>query len=143
KQSRSMLDEAGLNQVKIAVSNQLDEYVIKSLQEQGAPIDVYGVGTSLVIGRPDGALEGVYKLAEYAGIARIKLSENTQKVAVPSQEPVFRTCREIGDFMGADVVTLIDETKPREMYHPFEPFKALDISNFKANPLWQTVMQNG
>lgn len=143
KQSRSMLDEAGLNQVKIAASNQLDEYVIKSLQEQGAPIDVYGVGTSLVIGRPDGALDGVYKLAEYAGIARIKLSENTQKVTLPGHKQVFRIYRENGDFMGADVVTLIDETKPKEMYHPFEPFKTLDITNFKAKPLLQTVMQNG
>ena len=63
KESRKQLDAAGLSYVKIAASNQLDEYMIKSLQEQNAPIDIYGVGTNLVIGKPDGALDGVYKLA--------------------------------------------------------------------------------
>ncbi len=143
KQSRKMLDDAGLQNVKIAASNQLDEYVIKSLQEQGAPIDIFGVGTSLVIGRPDGALDGVYKLAEYDGIPRIKLSENTQKVTLPGHKQVFRMYQPNGHFMGADVVTLINETRPDEMYHPFEPFNSLAIANFEAKPLLQTVMQDG
>src|SRR5690606_22201551 len=48
KQARKMLDEAGLQDVKIVACNQLDEHVIKSLLDQQAPIDVFGVGTSLV-----------------------------------------------------------------------------------------------
>jgi nicotinate phosphoribosyltransferase len=52
KKSREILDKAGLPYVKIAVSNQLDEYIIKSLKGQEAPIDVFGVGTSLAIGHP-------------------------------------------------------------------------------------------
>ena len=63
KECRKKLDSEGLSYVKIAVSNQLDEYIIKSLLEQQAPIDVFGVGTSLVTGHPDSALDGVYKLA--------------------------------------------------------------------------------
>src|SRR5690606_18910518 len=63
KRARQMLDDAGLSYVKIAASNQLDEYVVKSLLEQDAPIDIFGVGTSLVTGQPDAALDGVYKLA--------------------------------------------------------------------------------
>jgi nicotinate phosphoribosyltransferase len=48
KESRRMLDEVGLEYVKIAASNQIDEHVIKSLIEQNAPIDLFGVGASLV-----------------------------------------------------------------------------------------------
>src|SRR5690606_8520462 len=72
KASRRMLDEAGLDYVTITASNQLDEYVIKSLQDQEAPIDVYGVGTNLVTCPPDAALDGVYKLAWSDGKPRIK-----------------------------------------------------------------------
>ena len=72
KKSRSMLDEAGLSYVKIAASNQLDENVIQSLLRQGAPIDFFGVGTSLVTGRPDAALDGVYKLSFANGEPRLK-----------------------------------------------------------------------
>ncbi len=50
RKARAMLNEAGLEYVKIVASNQLDEHVIKSLLEQQAPIDVFGVGTSLVTG---------------------------------------------------------------------------------------------
>jgi len=57
-----MLDAAGLHYVKIFASNQLDEYVIRSLNEQNAPIDGFGVGTRLAVGRPSAALDGVYKL---------------------------------------------------------------------------------
>ncbi|MGH2567747.1 MAG: nicotinate phosphoribosyltransferase, partial [Bacteroidota bacterium] len=60
KHARAMLDAAGLGYVKIVVSNQLDEYVIRSLLEQGAPVDVFGVGTHLVTGRNSPALDGVY-----------------------------------------------------------------------------------
>ena len=45
--ARAMLDAAGFPEVKIAASNQLDEFVIRSLRQQGAPIDIFGVGTSL------------------------------------------------------------------------------------------------
>ena len=62
--------------MKIVASNQLDEYLIKSLKDQQAPIDVFGVGTSLVTGEPDAALDGVYKLALSGGEPRLKISEN-------------------------------------------------------------------
>src|SRR6185312_1333526 len=80
KRGRKMLDDAGFQHVQIVVSNQLDEYLIKSLLEQKAPIDVFGVGTSLATGQPDAALDGVYKLCEINGKPKIKLSENIQKV---------------------------------------------------------------
>ena len=76
RKSRKMLDSAGLQYVKIIVSNQLNEYVINSLNEQDAPIDGYGVGTELVTGKPDASLDGVYKLSVCNEIPRMKISTN-------------------------------------------------------------------
>ena len=61
--ARKILDENNLQYVKIVLSNQIDEIVIRSLLEQGAPVDVFGIGTNLVTGHPDSALDGVFKLS--------------------------------------------------------------------------------
>ena len=63
-----MLDKEDLSYVKILVSNQLNEWVISSLEDQQAPIDGFGIGTELVTGKPDASLDGVYKLCESAVI---------------------------------------------------------------------------
>jgi nicotinate phosphoribosyltransferase len=60
--ARAKFDAAGLLNVKIYASNDLDEYAIEKLVEEGAPIDVFGVGTRLVTGGEQSALGGVYKL---------------------------------------------------------------------------------
>lgn len=143
KKTRKMLDGAGLDYVKIVASNQLDEYVIKSLKDQGAPIDIYGVGTNLVTGNPDAALGGVYKLSEYNGEPRIKLSENIEKVSLPFQKQVYRMIDEKGMFYGADVVTINSENEVKEMFHPFDNTKHLDLTRFKHEPLLEVVMRNG
>ena len=106
KMCRKLLDDAGLNYVKIAVSNQLDEHIIKSLLEQQAPIDIFGVGTSLVTGYPDAALDGVYKLSFANDKPRIKLSENMSKITLPHRKQVFRILDNEGKFIGADAVTI-------------------------------------
>ncbi|MCL4159812.1 UNVERIFIED_CONTAM: hypothetical protein GTU68_013874, partial [Idotea baltica] len=62
KHARRMLNEAGFSDIKIFASNQLDEYLIRSLNEQEAPIDGFGVGTSLITAYNEPALDGVYKL---------------------------------------------------------------------------------
>ncbi|MAP81266.1 MAG: nicotinate phosphoribosyltransferase [Aequorivita sp.] len=143
KKTRKMLDDENLHYVKIVVSNQLDEYVIKSLNEQDAPIDIYGVGTNLVTGKPDAALGGVYKLSEYNGEPRIKLSENIVKISLPGKKQVYRMIDKNGLFYGADVVALATETKVTEMLHPFELNKQLNLENFKHEPLLQTVIEQG
>lgn len=106
KRARHMLDEAGLNYVAITVSNQLDEYVIKNLLEQDAPIDAFGVGTNLAIGAPDAALDGVYKLAFINGQPSIKLSDTPAKITIPYQKQVYRVFERDGTYRGADVVCL-------------------------------------
>lgn len=143
KESRKRLDNEGLSYVKIAVSNQLDEYIIKSLLEQQAPIDVFGVGTSLVTGHPDAALDGVYKLSLANGKPRIKLSENLSKITLPHRKQVFRIMDNDNMFIGADAVTMSDEIDIDIMYHPLYPLKSLSIAKFKKEPLLQKVMTNG
>lgn len=143
KRSRRMLDEAGLHYVKISASNQLDEYVVKSLLDQEAPIDIFGVGTSLVTGKPDAALDGVYKLSYYDGQPRIKLSESITKTTLPGIKQVYRAAEANDCFAGADVVSLADEQNIDMMSHPFEAGKSMSLKNFRLEPLLFKVMENG
>lgn len=143
KESRKLLDEAGLEYVKIAASNQLDEYVIKSLLEQQAPIDVFGVGTNLVIGSPDAALDGVYKLSYFRKKPRIKISESIVKITLPHKKQVFRVKDRSGKCVGADVIGLAEEGKVDTMIHPFEPYKSMQIKDYEQEPLLKEVMKGG
>ncbi len=143
KESRKLLDAAGLDDVKIAASNQLDEYVIKSLNDQGAPIDLFGVGTSLVTGSPDGALDGVYKLAYANKAPRIKLSENTGKITLPDQKRVFRLVNDDGSWAGIDAVALKSEEDFQIIHHPFEYGKSMKIDCYRKEDLLVRVMENG
>jgi nicotinate phosphoribosyltransferase len=143
KECRRRLNEAGLHYVKIAVSNQLDEYIIKSLVGQQAPIDVFGVGTSLVTGQPDGALDGVYKLAWANGKPRIKLSENVGKITLPHKKQVFRCTDSAGNFIGADMVTMAEEDNMDIMHHPMYPLKSLSLAKYDKEPLLSKVVGNG
>jgi nicotinate phosphoribosyltransferase len=143
KQARKMLDEAGLHYVKITASNQLDEYVIKSLLDQQAPIDIFGVGTSLVTAPPDAALDGVYKLAHAGGKARIKLSENLKKITLPDKKQVHRVLNGDGNFFGADVITIQGEENIGIMHHPAEPDKSLVLKGMAQEPLLHKRMEQG
>jgi nicotinate phosphoribosyltransferase len=142
KKAREMLDKQGLQYVQIAVSNQLDELVIKSLLDQKAPIDLFGVGTSIATGQPDAALDGVYKLSQVNNEPKIKLSENIQKVTLPGIKQVYRFTDENGFFMG-DAVAFADENIPDRMFHPFDPEKTTELDVSKGRPLLEKVMENG
>ncbi len=143
KESRKMLNNAGLEYVKIAASNQLDEFVIKSLLEQQAPIDVFGVGTNLVTGSPDGALDGVYKLAESNGKPRLKISENLSKVTIPHKKQVYRLSDSEGHLVGADAMTMRSETRIDRMHDPMESLKSLAVEGCKMEALLHPVMIDG
>ncbi|MGL4880173.1 MAG: nicotinate phosphoribosyltransferase [Waterburya sp.] len=75
-----------LPETSIFVSGDLDEWKIAELQEQGASIDGYGIGTKLVTGEP---VNGVYKLVEIAHIPTMKQSIN--KLTYPGCKQIFRT----------------------------------------------------
>jgi nicotinate phosphoribosyltransferase len=110
---RKMLDQAGFPQASITVSNDLDEEIIHTLREAGAPIDSWGVGTQMVTGGRDAAFTGVYKLAAREDgkgrlIPAIKFSDNPEKTTNPGVKQVWR----IKDGQGmavADILTLVDE----------------------------------
>jgi nicotinate phosphoribosyltransferase len=144
KAAREMLDAEGLDYMKIVASNQIDEFVIKSLKEQGAPIDIFGVGTKLVTGKPDGALDGVYKLSMASGKPRLKLSESLEKTILPGIKQVLRVFDKNGMFFGADAIILADEgEKADTIFHPLDQKKSLELGNYDQQALLQKVMSNG
>ncbi len=142
KHARFMLDMAGLHHVKIVATNQLDEHIIKSLLDQGAKIDVFGVGTSLVIGRDDAALDGVYKLSMYDGEPRIKISENIEKVLIPGIKKVYRYYSSENKFY-ADAIVGEAEEDIDQMIHPHQQTKRLPLSGLKKESLLNCVMKEG
>jgi nicotinate phosphoribosyltransferase len=93
---RSMLDQAGLREVKIFASSSLDEYEIERLISAGAPIDGFGVGAHMATSSDAPFLDTAYKLAEYAGHPKLKLSES--KTTLPGRKQVFRN--PTGDTIG-------------------------------------------
>ncbi len=141
KQARKMLDASGLNYVKIVVSNQLDEYVIKSLLDQGAPIDAFGVGTSLIVGRDDAALDGVYKLSMFNHRARLKISDNVEKILLPGIKKIYRYIDDANNFH-ADAVVGTDEEDIQLMLHPYQP-KQLLLTGLRKENLLNYVMNKG
>lgn len=141
KKVRRSLDKAGLEYVKIVVSNQLDEYVVKSLLEQGAPVDIFGVGTSMIIGRPDGALDGVYKLSSFDGEPRLKISENIQKTTLPGRKKVLRYLND--DCFYADCIASSGEESPDRMIHPFQKEKSLELRGKKFEQIYTDHMREG
>ncbi len=142
RQARLMLDKAGLQYVKIAVSNQLDEYIIKSILDQGAPVDIFGVGTRLVTGHDDSALDGVYKLSKFGGKPKIKISENIVKVNFPDKKNVIRYSRDNGEFT-ADAICLESEKTVKTMYHPYFPEKNLELSSKIGERLLNPIIHEG
>ncbi len=117
---RQLLDEAGLHRVEIVASGGLDEAEIERLVESGAPIDSFGVGTSMGVSDDCPALDIAYKLTEYNGTGRLKLSAG--KAVLPGQKQVFRHA-EAGRSKG-DEIARMGETRP-------------------GSPLLQCVMKNG
>lgn len=142
KKARKMLDDEGLGYVQIFASNQLNEYVIKSLNEQGARIDGYGIGTELVTGKDTGALDGVYKLVENNGNPRLKISENIEKITIPGRKKLMRYFDKDGKFF-RDGILLAKEENADKIYHPFHRDKNTEVSNYRAEELTQKVMENG
>jgi nicotinate phosphoribosyltransferase len=118
---RRILDEGGLPEVKIFASGGLDEDSIGMMMAAGAPIDGFGVGTSLTTSSDLPALDCAYKLQEYAGVPRRKRS--TGKATWPGRKQVWRRYDAAG-IMAGDVITTEDDVQEGE-------------------PLLQPVMRNG
>ncbi|UCC20993.1 MAG: nicotinate phosphoribosyltransferase [Promethearchaeota archaeon] len=120
---RKILDDNGCEQVLIVASSDLNEYKIKEIIEKNAPIDAFGVGTELATSSDDPTISGVYKLIEYNGVPKIKISE--EKVTYPGKKQVYRIYDKDGMFK-EDILSLENESPP---------------SN--SEPLLNPIMKNG
>ncbi len=121
KSVRRILDDGGLQDVTIFASGGIDEKELIEFREAGAPIDGYGIGTSLTTSFDVPALDCAYKLQEYAGIGRRKRSAG--KATWPGRKQVWRRYGTDGRMAG-DVLSLENDSQPGE-------------------PLIQQVMKNG
>jgi nicotinate phosphoribosyltransferase len=156
---RKMLDAAGLTKATIAVSNDLDESIIQTLTDAGAPINSWGVGTQMVTGGNDAAFTGGYKLIakEDAGGAifpTIKFSDNPEKTTTPGIKQIWR----IRDSQGmalADVLGLAepaggagpDRIEPGQRYafwHPSADYRHFYNTSVSApEPLLKLCLADG
>jgi nicotinate phosphoribosyltransferase len=105
---RRILDEGGLPEVKIFSSGSLDEYILKEFVEADVPIDGFGVGTRMDTSADAPYTDSAYKLQEYAGRARRKLSEG--KATWPGRKQVYRTYDDQG-LAAYDVLTIEEDIR--------------------------------
>lgn len=150
KKARKMLDDAGLEDCKIVVSNSLDENIISELLNQGAKIDIFGVGERLITSKSEPVFGGVYKLAavEENGefMPRIKVSENIEKITNPGYKEVWRLYDKDTKKALGDVLTLKGEIIPEESYEIFDPiytWKKKTLKNFEARKLQMPIFIDG
>lgn len=113
QQARKMLNAAGFPEAKITISNALDEAIISSLLQQGAPIDNFGIGEKLITSASAPVLSGVYKLAaiEQNGHLhpKIKVSASREKLTIPGKKRVYRLYRPGTRQAFADLIALDTE----------------------------------
>lgn len=152
KKARKMLDAAGFPDAIICASGDLDEYSMTSLMQQGAKIDLWGVGTKLITSQEMPALGGVYKLAAVVRedgtmIPKIKLSDNAAKITNPSFKNLFRLYDRESGMAIADLITMreeaVEEDRPLTIFHPLETWKRTTVKNFRAEPLLHTIVKRG
>ncbi len=151
KKTRKMLDDAGYNDVKIVISNSLDEYIIQDILKQGACVDSFGVGERLITSKSEPVFGGVYKLValEKDGeiVPKIKVSENVAKITNPCFKKVYRLFANDTGKAIADVITLadeiIDDSKDYEIFDPEHTWKRKLVYNFTAVELQVPIFQKG
>jgi nicotinate phosphoribosyltransferase len=150
-EARKILDAGGFPKAVIVASNDLDEHIIASLKEQGAQINVWGVGTKLVTAFDQPALGGVYKLGAIRGADgrwayKVKLSEQAAKISTPGIQQVrrFRSDTEfIGDgifdveLRTPETFTLVDPLDATRRKHlpPETAFEDLLVPIFRGGKL--------
>ena len=145
-----MLDDAGLKDCKIVVSNALDEWLIRDLMDQHAVVDAFGVGDNLITSHSDPVFNGVFKLVaiEKDGkiLPKIKISENIEKITTPHFKKIYRIYDSNGKAI-ADQICIhnetIDESKPLELFDPKAIWKRKVIKDYTAKELMVKVIENG
>lgn len=150
KKVRGMLDDAGLEDCRIVVSNSLDEYTITSILNQGGRIDSFGVGERLITAKSDPVFGAVYKIAaveeDGAFVPRIKVSETVEKITNPGLKQVYRVYGESGQAV-ADLIAgegeEVDLRAPYRYVDPEKPWKNRFFENCTAKKLQELVVKDG
>lgn len=156
KRARKMLDDAGLSECKIVISNSLDEYIIRDVLLEGAQIDSFGVGERMIAAKSEPVFGGVYKLVALEDkngniIPKIKVSENVEKITNPGFKTLYRLFDKDNNKALADVITVDGENLPKECgegegYEIFDPnaiWKRKTLTNFYAKNIRVPLFLNG
>ena len=152
RKARKMLDEAGWQTCQISCSNSLDEYIIEDILNQGAQIDMFGVGERLITAKSEAVFGGVYKLTAIEDeqgniIPKIKISENVGKITNPHFKKVYRlfgndTGKAIADYLCVHDET-VDDSRDLEIFDPQATWKRKKVYNFTAKELLVPIFQGG
>ena len=144
---RETLDRAGLEDVRIMASGGLDEYKIRALLRDGAPIDCFGVGEGIFRG---GSLDFECSLAALGedGVMkpRIKLGDSARETTLPGAKKLLRFYDRRSGKAIADEVCLDGERVPTSRHTVFDPtatWKTKELVNFEVREMLETVMENG
>lgn len=156
KKARKMLDNAGLKECKIVISNSLDEYIIRDVLLEGAKIDSFGVGERMITAKSEPVFGGVYKLVALEDedgniIPKIKVSENVEKITNPGFKTLYRLFDKDNNKALADVITVDGEEVPKEVgedegYEIFDPnaiWKRKTLTNFYSKNMRVPLFLNG
>ena len=151
KKVRKMLDNAGLTECKIIISNSLDEYIIRDILTQGACVDAFGVGERLITAKSEPVFGGVYKLCavERDGkiTPKIKISENPIKITNPDFKSLYRFYSKETGKAEADLITIhdevIDQGEPYELFDPAHIWKRKIMTDYILKDLRVKVFEGG
>ena len=152
QQARKMLDEAGLTDCKITVSNALDEYLIRDLINQGACIDSFGVGERLITSKAEPVFGGGYKIAAVEDkdgniIPKMKISDSIGKVTNPCNKEIIRFYDKATGKALADVLMVAGEEipsgEPYEIFDPNVTWKSKVLENYTTRKLLVPIFEHG
>lgn len=150
KKCRKILDENGLKETKIIVSNSLDEEKIRSLLDQKAKIDIFGIGENLITSKSNPVFGGVYKLVgiykDDVLIPKIKISNTIEKITNPGLKNIFRVYDKDNKVV-ADLLTLANQNpidnEKFEFIDPNKPWKNMAFENCSFKNMHEHIFKNG
>jgi len=149
---RERLDNSGYTDVKISVSNGLDEYLIREILLQNPNIDSFGVGENLITSHSNPVLGGVYKLVAVISqsgqvIPKIKVSETIEKISTPGFKKLYRIKNHENNMSFADYICNYDEDvedlNEITIFDPVATWKKKTFSNVYLEPLHHTIFKGG
>lgn len=151
KMARRKLDEAGLTDVQIMLTNDLDEALIQSILDEGAPVDIWGVGTKLSTAYDQPTLGAVYKLSatraegDATWTDKLKISESATKLTTPGVLDVRRYYNEDGKLAGDMVFDIHDDLddESQTIVDPMDSLRQKQLAGKSYETLMVPLFANG